>query len=205
MYFSIDQAPSFSIGSILGGTSVSKSIVDEINSNMRSHTFLEGNSDFQFSDNSNRFIEEIVMPMKRSMIQIDNLKSKLNSAFVDQIRPLIDDEDYFNIPHCMMPMMISHPDVQSLMKQGRVSGFGIDMDLNEAFLPHYRIAYNGYVEDALENTKVNNGDLVLEYEFTSIDPDLSDDECSYLRDTFEKMAEMIDRNVDPTYYPDTIS
>ena len=197
MYHSIGSAPNFSIASIIG-SSASKSIVDNINASMRSHTHLEGNSGFQFSDSSNKFIEEIVVPMKRSMLQIKNIKSKLNSVFIDEIKPLTRNDDFYNIPNCMVPMILSHPSLQPLMEQGRISGFGIDTDLKDLFLPYYRIAYNGYVENALENTQENNGNLHLNFEFTSMDPEVTDEQCSYLRDTYEQIDKMLDHDLDPT-------
>ena len=204
MYHSIGSSPNFPISSIIG-SSASKSIIDNINTNMRSHTYLEGNSGFQFSDSSNKFIEEIVLPIKQSMLQVENLKSKLNSVFVDEIRPLTRDEDFYNIPQKMMLPMLSFPKLQPLMEQGRISGFGIDADLKDLFLPYYRIAYSGYVEDALENIYENDGKLLLNFEFTSIDPEITEEQCSYLRDTYEKMSEMIDNNLDPTMPGATIS
>ena len=204
MHYSIGSSPNFSLGSILG-SSASKSIVDDINSSFRSHTYFGENSDFQFSDNSNKFIEEIVVPMKQSMLEINKIKSKLNSVFVDEIRPLTIDDDFYNIPQCMMPMLLSHPKMQPLMEQGRISGFGIEADLNDLFLPHHRIAYSGYVEDALENIQDNDGKLILNFEFTSIDPHVTDEECGYLRETYEKIEQMLNDNIDPTSYPNNIA
>ena len=205
MFHSLGQAPNFSIGSLIG-TTASKSLIDDINSSQRSHTYMsDGDLGFQFSDSSNKFIQEIVKPMKQSRIEIDNLKLKLNSSLIDQIRPLSVEDDFYHIPQSMMLPILSHPNLHPLMEQGRISGFGIDINLNDIFLPYHRLAYNGYVEDALNNTKENDGDLVLKFDYTSIDPDITDDQCSYLRDTYETMERMLDSGIDPTLYPNKIS
>jgi len=184
-----------SVGSLLG-SSGNQSLIDSINSSLGSTDFFGSIRDI-YADIRHVFIDNIVAPIKATAAMIHDAVTTLINP--DVIRPLVTVEDFHHIPPSMhLPILLFEP-VQQLFQQGRISGFGYNPAYFEGCEDAYgRLINNGTVVDVLANVDAE-GNVPLEYEFRSSDPEFTDNELTALEETRMFIQQLLETSkLDPT-------
>jgi len=185
-------------GALLG-TSGSKAIIDDINNSYGMNSEYFGSVNDIFKSNRETFVSTFITDI---MEEANKVKIIANQLFeTEGYKPIICEDDLINIPSKMILPILLEPEVRSLLKEGRIDGFGFD----EALLPeedyYGRLCKNGYVEDTLEALD-EDGNLTLTFEFKDTDPELSLDEMDYIMETRQYIKNILKTTYkDPTNYP----
>jgi hypothetical protein len=194
----IDLNCSVPAGALLG-TSGSKSIIDDINNSYGMHSDYFGSVNDVFKSGRETFVSSFITDI---MNEANKVKIIANQLFEpDGYKAIITEDDLINIPSKMILPILLEPEVRSLLKEGRIDGFGYD----EANLPeedyYGRLCNNGYVEDTLSALD-EKGNLELTFEFEDTDPELSLDEMDYIMETRQYIKNILRTTYkDPTNYP----
>lgn len=181
----------------LMGTTGSAQLVQSINEQFGGAGFF-GSVNDAYTSVTNAFIRNIVRPMQAMEQSLQHLSRTLFNP--DEIRALVTMEDYKYIPPCMQLPIVMYTPVRKLLEQGRVSGFGYDVENLPDENPFERIVNNGYCEDILEAATAAGSDYIsLEWEWRDDDPDLSIDEIENVAATFEYVDYILANTLmDPT-------
>lgn len=175
-----------------------RGLVDSINSALGSSGFFGGSHDM-FASMRNVFQDHVIVPMVKASENARRLMDRLFSK--NEYRPLTTEQDLAVVPDLMkMPILMYEP-VLSLFKQGRINGFGFDVDCMPDEDVFGRLISNGRCDD-IAAALDENGTFELSYQFFSDDPVISFDELDAIEDTRNFIDKFLkDSDLDPTDYP----
>jgi hypothetical protein len=172
------RVSSISAGALLG-TAGTAQLVQTINESLSGASFYDSARD-TFRDIRNSILDTIIRPLQQAATTVSNVVIALMNP--DVIRPLIEIAHFKTIPPCMYEPIVMYAPLRSLLEQGRISGFGFDPE----YLPKEdvwgRLLANGVVAGVLDNVDAN-GDVWLNYEFHSTDPNPSFEELDAVEAT----------------------
>lgn len=181
-----------SIGSLLG-TGGSTTILQNLSSQVGKMYFGT-----KFDAANNEFLNKVVKPMNDSRMLIEKHMLTINNPNV--FRSITTPDDLDAIPDCMKLAVLEHPVMSRLHLDGRISAWGVTPEEVDPTRPHYRVAYNNYVDDVLEASD-DDGYFTIVEETCSDDPDylFELDNQRALFDTFQFLDTYIpSTDVDPT-------
>ena len=149
------------------GVTGSDSLLRTINTDMNNNDFFGGINDLLAGARA-KFVENIVRPIQMIGDTVRHITGMLD--YDEKFIPITDADLLLKIPACMHDCILQYAPVKKLFDEGRIFGFGHSYVPDGD--PFGRLIKNGTVEDVLEAID-DNGDVEFEYEFSSLDPDLS--------------------------------
>ncbi len=187
----VDRIPS--VGALLG-TSGTAAVVQSINQQLGSVRFGELNT--RFAEAHNAFHRQVVAPLRAAAEQVKSLATTLHNP--DTFRPLVTEEDFKSIPPCMWIPIVQYAPVKSLLKQGRVWGFGLDPDYLDEEDTWGRLVDNGKSRDVAADMD-KDGYVTLTAVHWSDDPEHRGRDLSAIETTREAIDRLLEEtNLDPT-------
>lgn len=164
------------------------------------------------------FMQKIVEPIRLANSALKDVISRVHN--MDEIRNLESMEDLRNCPPCMMAALLTHAPLYSLLRQGRVNGWGYSADSLEDSKEIYDriIDKNGVIDfddpdkyltdeireerkHVLEDSGIPEEDaftLVWEHDF-DVDPELTDEDRLAIMDA----RALVDRVLEETHLDPT--
>lgn len=177
-----DRIPS--IGAILG-TQGQKEVLDEINMELGSASFF-GSTDDPFADQHQYFVDKVIAPIQLVAQQFKRSFKELQAPDLNAIRPILSIKDLENgIPECMWVPIAMHPIIRQFGDQHRVDLFGMDVKNLPKENVYQRLIDNGVATITPESLKENDGKYIVEFVYSSDDPQLTDDELEAIKDTYD--------------------
>ena len=177
------------------GTRGSAQLLQTINDSLGNSTFFGSAQDI-YRSASNAFIQNIVQPIR----EMGNLLRHASRTLLnpDEYRALETRDDFIYAPPCMQLPIVMYAPMRKLLEQGRISGYGYDVDNLPDEDVYGRLCNNGMVPDVLEACGENDTCELL-YEWHDSDPDLSIDELAAIARTREAIDHVLDQMTwDPT-------
>jgi hypothetical protein len=167
-------------GALLGTTG-SADLIRTINDSLGCSSFF-GTIHDAHTAITNAFIEKVVTPIREMASDLRNLAVAMHNP--DELRPLIEPEDFRYTPTCMQLPIVMYTPVRKLLEQGRVNGYGYDPSQLPTENVYERLVNNGFVADVVEAA----GDkhfAPLQWEYWSDDPDMTIEEIEAVQRTYE--------------------
>lgn len=190
----LDSVPS--IGSLLGSRGT-RELMNTVGKSLGSSAFF-GSSNDRFSKIHNTFIRNYVEPIRRAHAQMVSLSSKLIDQ--DYIRILNTEKDLETCPPCMMIPILTYEPVWTLLRQGRICGYGYTSDelVDEKEVYDRLIDTNGVV-DWSEGPNSDGEYWAYETIDWLKDPELTFEERIMIQETREYIEKFLkDTDLDPT-------
>lgn len=192
---SVNSMPT--IGALMG-TAGSAGLIQRMNESMGSTTFgIDGDP---FSVHRNAFYQNVVQPTIQNVNTFANVVGALMSP--DVFRSLTTTDDLRGIPAAMHLPLMYDPELLKLLQQGRIRGFGLDPDEIIGEDKYGRLINNGRCDDILNAEADDDGNVYLDFEWWSDDPEITPAELDALemsRSFMRMIAKTTD--LDPTDYP----
>jgi len=129
------------------------------------------------------FVTNVVQPLRNIGMSLKRITGMLD--YDEKYIPLTDADMLTKIPICMQDCIMQYAPVKKLFDQGRIFGFGYEYVPEED--PYGRLIKNGTIDNVLEAID-KDGMVEFEWEFCSLDPDLSYEEI----DSIEQSRKYID-------------
>lgn len=185
----------------IAGSVGSARMIRELNDETGASQYF-GSSLDRFAESNRMWTEKFVLPWHNQMQQMAAVQKTLTRP--DRIMALTSLDDFRHIPPVMQLPLLLHAPVLSLLKQGRIEGFGYRYeDLKDVEDVYGRLINNGVcecVQDALQQRE--DGEYFIETEeiICDDDPEFSDEELENIRRTRQFVIEHIlrDTALDPT-------
>lgn len=192
---SLDTTPS--IGALLGSRGNTE-LISSINRTLGTNQFF-GSSEDRFSSQHKAFISKFIEPIRQANVRVAQISNRLVNR--DFIHPLLCEEDLRSIPPCMTIPILTFDPVYSLLKQGRIEGWGYTSDRLSSAKEQYDrlIVTNGAINYGIDKAQ-EDGSFAEKTEFWyGIDPELSLEERCDIEDTRDFVEKILrDTELDPT-------
>lgn len=114
----LDAVPS--LGDLVGVRG-DRALIEDINRATGASSYFGSDRD-RFRDNHRTFLTKFIEPIRRANLSIRNIVSKVTEQ--DEYRRIESEDDLRKIPPCMMIPMLTYDPMYSLLRQGRISGWG---------------------------------------------------------------------------------
>ena len=186
-----------SVGALLGSRGNAE-LLQAINRNLGSTSFF-GSTDDKYAAQHRSFIQRFIDPIREANRQIVNLSTRLVSA--DMYKPLLTPEDLRNCPPCMMVPILTYQPVYTLLKQGRISGWGYEPEnLTDAVEQFDRlIDTNGVINYGIDKPNSDNEYRDVDVFVYGIDPDITFEDRCAIEETREYVDKILNESeLDPT-------
>lgn len=142
----------------------------------------------QFDDLRQNFYQTHVAPVMAAHNEVEQI---LNRYVVgDTFRPLTDYATLANTPSCMELPILMMPQIRQLYAEGRISGYGWNLDTLPKEDTYGRLLNNFHCDDVAEASDAE-GRFTIRGTWYSDDPDLTPDELYSIRLTREYMERHI--------------
>lgn len=197
-YLSLDSS-NFTMGALLGSAGKS-SVIQSINENCGGGSYFGGETD-PFRDGYIAMRREVLAPIQEAVHQAKILRNTVEHP--DEIRPISSVKDLeMGVPPKMYIPILTHPIIRTQLEEGIIDGFGISPDQLPEENVYLRLVNNGTI---VVNDHLDEEEPMLEYEFTTEDPELSSDELEAISETYEFIDDWFEDNdtcvYDFTDYP----
>ena len=198
MSLNITSLPSIPSMSALLGSKGDTALLQSINK-ISGSSYFGSNTD-RYAPQYNNFIKKFVDPIRIANNAIQAVASRLNN--LDEIRPIQTEEDLRNLPPCMMLPVITDDRVYSLLRQGRIDGWGFSPEYleDEKEMWDRLIDKNGVIDIGEEDPEGDDPEIYVErYEIDLHDPELTHEDRIHLMETREYVRKILDTtDLDPT-------
>ena len=114
----LDAIPS--LGDLVGVRG-DRALIEDINRATGASSYFGSDRD-RFRDNHRTFLTKFVEPIRRANLSIRNIVNKVTEQ--DEYRRIESEDDLRKIPPCMMIPMLTYDPMYSLLRQGRIDGWG---------------------------------------------------------------------------------
>lgn len=167
------------IGALLG-TSGRQDLVREINAHCGGGSFFGTEMD-PYKDSYSSFINTIVAPIRQARNDLMQVSSNLFK--VDQYRAITSVAELEKgIPPCMRIGIITYPPLRKQLEEERIDGFGMKAENLPEEDVYGRLISNGQFE-IHSSTLGKNGEIEVNWEFSTDDPEVTREELDMLEDT----------------------
>lgn len=184
------------------GTTGTRETIELINREIGGGGYFGSEAD-PFRTGYKTFMTQVIEPIRNAAFYVAATAKKLMDP--DQIKPIVTMDDLERIPPSMHLPILTYQPVRSLLKAGRIDGFGYTIDQLPEEDVYGRLINNGTTSLHIDDYRDHKEELIeytLEWEWASDDPDLSFDEMDYIADTRAFLDYVLEHtDVDPTDAP----
>lgn len=190
----LDAIPS--LGDLVGVRG-DRALIEDINRATGASSYFGSDRD-RFRDNHRTFLTKFVEPIRRANLSIRNIVNKVTEQ--DEYRRIESEDDLRKIPPCMMIPMLTYDPMYSLLRQGRIDGWGfVAENLDEEKVRYDRlIVTNGRADlNTIERDEIGN--FTVSSTFESTDPWITPEHREFLEDSRDFIQKVLDTtDLDPT-------
>jgi len=194
----LTSLPAIPSMSALLGSKGDTALLQSINK-ISGSSYFGSNTD-RYAPQYNQFIRKFVDPIRIANSAIQSVASRLHN--LDEIRPIGTEDDLRNLPPCMMLPVLTDDRMYSLLRQGRIDGWGFSPDHleDEKEMWDRLVDKNGVIEIGEEDPEGDDPEIYVErYEIDLHDPELTHEDRIHLMETREYVRKILDTtDLDPT-------